>query len=184
MILNIPSLSGILASRWGRIVIPLAAVIAAALLLLFWRGRDARAIHRRMDELRDLVSKDGAEKPLAQLAQTREVIEYFTADAPIIVGSPLPALQGRQEIAALFHQARAAFRTIDVKIRDRALQITGDKLGATMDMTAEVAAEGPGESMRDIREIRTRWVKQGGKWLISEVSNVETIRKPQAATTP
>lgn len=184
MIVNIPSLSGILASRWGRIAVPAAAVLLVGLLIVFWRGRDARAIHRRLDELRELVSKDGEEKPLAQLAQTREVIEYFTPDAPIIVGSPLPALQGRQEIAALFHQARAVFRTIDVKIRDRALQIAADKLGATMDMTAEVVAEGLGETVREVREIRTNWVKQDGDWLISEVSNVETIRKPQPATTP
>lgn len=184
MTLLIPSLNDILHSRWGRIVAPFVGLLLVLAAVSFWHGRDARAIHRRLSRLQHLVSKDGDEKPLAQLAQTREVIEYFTQGAVMELGQPMPFLEGRQEIAALFQQARATFRTIDVNIRDQELRLADDRRSAELDMTVEVKAEARGEALHEVRELRLDWMKKDGRWLIARASNVDTIRKPQPVTTP
>jgi hypothetical protein len=159
-----------------KTILAILLIIAAAAA---WLTRDLRQINGNLNRVQKLVSKSGDEKTIGGLIRAKEIAGYFAAPMDVALGEPWPAFEDRNELAAAVHYARGMMQTIKVTIRNKTLDISPDRMSATMVFAAEAVLTVGGRTDRDIRELRLIWVKQQGKWLISKVELKETIRRPQ-----
>ena len=144
-----------------------------------WLTRDQRQINGNLDRLQKLVSKSEDEKSLGGLIRAKEIAGFFAAPMDVALGAPWPAFEDRNDLAAAVHHARGMAQAIKVIIRNRTLSISPDRESAAMVLAAEAVVTIGSQTDMDIRELRLTWIKQQGKWLISKVELMETIRRPQ-----
>lgn len=156
-------------------------VWAAGILLValvagwFWWRSDNRRIHRRLDRLEELMSKDGPEEQIAAFGIAREVASYFTSEFVVRAQPWEGTLTSERDLVGALHRYRSAALEIEARVRERELEIDSQLGLATLLGVADVAMDFRGRKGREVREVRVEWVKDDGRWKIREVELLEPV---------
>ncbi len=153
------------------IVIVVPALIVAFIVVFFMlRHRDERRIRKHLSSLAATVSKPESEDNLAFIVKTQKIKTFFTEDCQILVGDPVPDIEGLEMLAAVFSQVRGSFDEVDVDFRDISIIIGEGHTTAKTVMTAKAIILDPHENKRfmEVREIEMSWEKIKGRWKIAE----------------
>ena len=112
------------------------------------------------------------------LANIRKIKSLFTPDCQIVVGAPIPEIQGHDMLISTIYQARRIVNRIDIDFYDISVTIGDNHVRARTIMTAAATGLAPqeGERVIEAREIEMRWKKVEGLWKIREVRLIQTLR--------
>jgi hypothetical protein len=149
-------------------------------------------IARRLDELAKAASADGEENPVVQMAAGARVARYFSENAVIDRGEGTAPL-GRESIATIAAQARAAMPRLKVRFEDVTITLdSSTSAGAHTTLViaggsapapdGDVAGFKPGparEAGLDARELKVTLEKVDGEWVIARVDALETLERPK-----
>jgi ketosteroid isomerase-like protein len=136
-----------------------------------------RAIRARLSELAQLASFGPNEAPAAKMWNAQKLASFFTPDVTIKVdmNGQQPTFSGRDEIATRAMMARQVFGALTVQFSDIVLTLAPDKQSAIAELSARAKAGGDADTFGP-QELTLRMKKDAGKWLISRVETVKTLR--------
>lgn len=162
-----------------KITIALMIILTIFFIVIFFttRHRDQRLIKKGLDSLAITVSTSRNEGELAFIAKTRKIKSLFTQDCRIVVGDPIPDIQGLEMLTTTFCQALRSVDELDVDFCDISITIEEEGTSAKTMMTAKATGPDPykGEPVTDVREIEMNWKKIDGTWKIADVRAVQTL---------
>lgn len=162
-----------------KITIPLILTLTVSLMAIFFitRNRDERHIRKNLSSLAATISKSRDEGALALIAKAQKIKSFFTQDCRIVVGAPIPDIQGLEMLVAVFYQALRSVDEVNVGFHDISVTIGEEGITAKTVMTAKATGPDPqgGERVTDAREIEMDWKKIDGTWKIAEVRVVQIL---------
>ena len=162
-----------------KITIALILILTILFIMIFFttRHRDQRLIKKGLGSLAITVSKSTNEGELAFIAKTRKIKSLFTQACRIVVGDPIPDIQGLEMLATAFCQALRSVDELNVGFYDISITIGEEGTTAKTMMTAKATGPDPyeGGPVTDVREIEMNWKKIDGTWKIAEVRAVQTL---------
>lgn len=147
----------------------LALLAAGGAYFFFWGDSDEKIINRKLDELVELAEKDGEESPFVALGDSGKILTYIALEPDVELGSPLPAIQDRQELRGVIVQVRQNLQSLRIRILKRDLLVAEDRQSAVMEVEAEGTATYSGESGRERRQFTVDWIREEGEWVIQKV---------------
>lgn len=151
------------------------ALACAVLLLvggyvLFQSDGDEQIINRQFDRLVELAAKEEQESFIIVISQSREMVRFFTSEAVVEFGSPLPLIIGQNDLQGFLIQARQSVESIEIRIPFRELVVAEDGTTARMEVEAEGRVSYGGDRGRETRRFLIDWAKEEGDWLIAKVT--------------
>lgn len=157
----------------------IVALVVAVATVLIIRSRDEYRIKKNLKLLAASVSKyrDIDEEGIAFLKKVARMKSLFFKDCTIMVGKPVPVIQGIEELIAFYTHAMRTVSEIKVTFHDISVVVEEDRKTAKTLMTAK--ADSPdlqegGDSI-DAREVEMIWKKYEGKWKITTVNEVKIL---------
>jgi hypothetical protein len=150
--------------------------LACAVLLLvggyflFRSDGDEQIINRQFDRLVELAAKQEQESFIVVISQSREMARFFTSEAVVEFGSPLPLIVGQNDLQGFLIQARQSVQSIEIRIPYRELEVAEDGTSARMEVEAEGRVSYGGDRGRENRRFVIDWAKEEGEWLIAKVT--------------
>ncbi|HLM74457.1 MAG TPA: nuclear transport factor 2 family protein [Polyangiaceae bacterium] len=157
----------------------IAAVVGAAIYVLFFGDSDESRIRDRLDQLAAAVRIDEDElSPLPRAGRIRtEFTDIFTKDATASVAEIDDTFEGRDAMAAAAVQIASVYRSADVSFDNVKVRI--DEAAAEVKTTALVTGARHGQGItRDELPVILKLKKMEGDWkLVSAV--VELRRDPR-----
>lgn len=163
-----------------KITIPLILILAVLVIIISFmaRNRDERRIRKNLGSLAVTVSKSKDEGTLAFIARIAKIKSLFTKDCRIVVGAPVPDIEGLEMLIGIFSQTLKSVDEVKINLYDISITIGEEQATARTAMTAK--ATGPdshgGGRVTEAREIEMDWKKIDGTWKIDEVRAVQTLR--------
>lgn len=151
------------------------ALACAVLLLvggyvLFQSDGDEQIINRQFDRLVELAAKEEQESFIIVISQSREMVRFFTSEAVVEFGSPLPLIIGQNDLQGFLIQARQSVESIEIRIPFRELVVAEDGTTARMEVEAEGRVSYGGDRGRETRRFLIDWAKEEGDWRIAKVT--------------
>lgn len=137
-----------------------------------------RRIHRRMDELVRVVEKPQGEKSLPAMAQAQRLTGYFADGAMLDLKPTISYAFKKDALTALYMQVHARVDALAVQVTDRRLTLEPDKTNAVMRLTATAQVTIGAQTEDLVHEIQLKWIKLNHQWFISDVKQVQGIRRP------
>jgi hypothetical protein len=155
-------------------------LVVTSLALGFWLWMiffpsPEKVIRKQLHELAELASFAPNEGPLAKFANVQKLVSFFTLDVEISLdfGHRMErSLSGREELT----QAAMAARNmtgLTVKFPDIAVVVAPDQQSAVVNATVRAKAQGEREDY--VEELKFKFRRDGGDWLISRVEAVKTM---------
>ncbi|HWH70648.1 MAG TPA: hypothetical protein VNT26_14765 [Candidatus Sulfotelmatobacter sp.] len=156
-------------------------LLSAALVALgLWGWRlvfpsPEHVIRKQLSELAQTARIVPNEAPLAKLANSQKLTSFFTGDVQVSVDVPghTQSLSGREELMQASMGARSMLSSLTVEFLDVTIALATDKESAVANLTAK--ARIPGEQDFIVQELKLRFKKIGGDWLINRVETVKTL---------
>ena len=150
--------------------IALLAVALLAAWFIFAIDRDERAIRKQLDELAELVEKDGAVSQFDALARIRKFKELFAPGALIeyMPGRALPRSTDAMQTG--FLSVWRQIESASIRVSQHEVEIGSPATEAVSSFYAKcrVVINGS-ERMGDTVSYRSYWVKRDGEWLIDRI---------------
>ncbi len=144
-----------------------ALLAGAAVLLLVGRCSGPEAeVRRRLDELAELLSKEGAESALEQAAKGRRLGSFFSRSFSVDLGE-YGRVDRVGEVARLAAGYRQRYDRMEVVFKDPETVVTGDI--ATTVVLAAVSAREIGLGRQERYSLRLEWRREGGEWRLSQL---------------
>lgn len=157
-------------------------VFAAVLALGGWAWRvlfpdPEKAIRARLAEVEQLASFGPTEAPAAKLWNAQKLVALFTPDVSVKIVSPgqQGTYEGREAIQNAAMLARQNFGAFKVRFQDIIVTLAPDKQSAIAELTARAKVGAETDTFGPM-ELTLRMKKEGGKWLVSRVEEVRTLR--------
>jgi hypothetical protein len=146
-----------------------------------------RVIRGRVQELARLASFSSNEGALAAAYRSEQLAAFFARDVVLVLNVPGDSVRtwtGRDTVQEIAMRARTALHDLHVKFPDVAVSLSPGRQGAVVNVTAEVRYSG--HKTPDVQELRLRFEKIGGDWLIKRVETVRTLlwREDGAGVSP
>ncbi len=157
-------------------------VVAAALITGGWGAwyflfpSPERVIRGRVQELARLASFSSNEGVLAKAYRSEQLADFFARNVVLVLnvpGNSVRTWRGRDTVQEIAMQARTSLHDLHVKFPDVAVSISPGQQEAVVNVTAEVRYSG--HKTPDVQELRLRFEKIGGDWLIKRVETVRTL---------
>ena len=156
-------------------------LLAAALALgcWLWSGffpGPEKAIRKKMSALAETATLDGQANAFARVAKALSFQSYFSSNAVIVVDVPelgAHTLNSRFEIVEQSNLAFAALPGMKVSFHDTTVRIGSDQQTAEVNCTVQVMVGR--EKDFGVQELRFRFEKINGDWLITRVETVKTL---------
>lgn len=137
---------------------------------MFGGDADERAIRRQLDQLVEIVEKDGTVSKLETLSRSRKFKELFVDDALIeyLPGESLP--RGADVMQSGFLQVWSRIESASIRITQHEVEMDASKVEATSTFYAvcKIMLNGTNQ-MGDTVQYRSYWFKQDGEWLIERI---------------
>jgi hypothetical protein len=154
------------------------AVLVLAALGVFWTSRsgDRKAIERQLDELTELVSKDGVETQLAGLNQTRLITELFAGSFEVRAEQLRFSTRDRREMAGFIHGYRRSSESITMRTSGATLDIDDASRRATHRADFEFTGGGPLGSPSERYRVQINWLEEEGEWKIDYIDLIEILK--------
>jgi hypothetical protein len=127
------------------------------------------------------VSFRGQESPVATLANSSRVADFFTRDVELkldVPGSSAQTIQGRDEVFAITQRVRLVLGSLQVQFLDINLAIASDKKSAEANLTLQ--AKMAGERDQIVQELKLLLKKLEGSWKIQSVETVKTLSRMES----
>ena len=159
------------------IILVLPAIVLFLSIFLISYDWDQRAIKKRLNLLADTVSKSADEGDLAFIAKIGRLKSLFTKDCLIEAGDPIPRIEERETLIAIFTHFQRSADEINVKFHDITVTVSTSRITAKAVMTAKETGFVPDGSghITNAREIAMEWKKIDRIWKISRVLEVKTL---------
>lgn len=148
-------------------VLTVALVIAAAVIFYGWYASDERRIHRRLDEIADLVEKPPGESQIAGLNRARQVTELFAPDFDVRARQLDFETRDRQTLIRGIHAYRSSSERGTMHVVDTDVNVVDDR--ATVFATVEFVGGLRLTGGRELYRFQLNWVDREGQWLIDYV---------------
>ncbi|MGJ8654521.1 MAG: nuclear transport factor 2 family protein [Opitutaceae bacterium] len=151
-------------------IIILAIVVIIGGWFLFGGDSDERAIRRQLDQLVEIVEKDGVVSKFETLGRSRKFKEIFVEDALIeyLPGESLP--RGADAMGAGFLQVWSQLESASIRISQHEVEVDASKTDASSTFYAacKIMLDGTNK-MGDTVQYRSYWVKRDSEWLIERI---------------
>ena len=157
----------------------------AALALLGWGGcrllRDSpeAQVRAAFSALAECLDKGGSDEgPLRTLAKRNDLAALLDDTVSVTVrGGGWSGSRTREDAATRAFSARQAARTLRVRFDDLDVRVAPDGRSASATCDATVAGDSAWGSAEEVREVRARLVRKGGRWVFSSAEVVPIVRK-------
>jgi hypothetical protein len=158
------------------VVLALAGVAAWA----YWttrEGGEARVIRQRIEALRTEVNASTMDG-IGTAARAVEIGSYFTEDAVVDLGGGLPPIRGRETLMSMTARLQPRTAAFRLELDDIGIEAMPGADTADVLLTASFVRRviSTGEESRDAREFALALVKTDGKWHISRITAIDTLR--------
>src|SRR2546422_1061895 len=164
-------------NRWfWRAIIAAALVVVAVWLYSVFFPSPERLIRARLAQLAKSASFGRNESPVAILANSQRVANFFTADVEIRVDLPgrsAATLSGREEVRERTMAVRSIVGGLQVEFLDINLAIAPDKQSAEANLTLKGRIAGEKDLI--VQELKFLLNKIEGDWKIKRVETVKTL---------
>ncbi|RMH21436.1 MAG: hypothetical protein D6696_05765 [Acidobacteria bacterium] len=140
-------------------------------------GGDERRIHRRLDELRALIEKEGEESGFATARRAQRLGELFAGDFELDLAPYGLVVRDRGELARIFARYRAGPEQIRLRFRRPAIDLGAGGRHATVTLVAAVTARWPDRLGREAYRLELRLVDDGA-WRIQHLELLEVLDGP------
>jgi SnoaL-like domain len=158
-----------------RVQLILALVVAVA-ALWWWKGRPSSA-EREVQALFEGFAREfnsGAGGGLALLTRAAHIGEYFTPDVVIELGQGSPPIQGRDTLMGMTSRLQPRTSAFELEFDDVTVEFADPDHG---DVTfTALFRQVSGEKSIDAREFSAQVVRTDGRWRVSRVVAVDTLR--------
>lgn len=138
--------------------------------LFFGLNWDQRAVRNQLDELVELIEKDGPVSQFEALGRSRKFQQLFVEDALIeyMPGEALP--RGTDKMQSGFLSVWGQIETASIRVSQHTVEMNTNEIEAMSTFYAKcrVAMNGS-EQMGDTVFYRTYWVKRDGDWLVERI---------------
>lgn len=154
-----------------RYRIPLIAFVIAVLLGAYFYTQvdwDERAVRNQLNELTELIEKDGPVSTFDSVGRSRKLVGFFTKNSSIeyIPGRRLP--KDLDSMSGAFLSVWGQIETASVRISRHEVDIKEDRAESIVTAKCSVIFEGS-DRMGDSLDYRITWVRDEGDWLIKSV---------------
>lgn len=161
-----------------RVQLVLAALVVAGLGLWWWKG--GSSAERELRALFDGFAREfnsGTTDGIGLLARAANLGEYFTADIVIELGQGSPPIQGRETLTGMASRLQPRTSAFVLEFDDVNVEF-GDPDHGEVTFTAlfRRRSQGSGEESIDAREFGGEVVRSGGRWRVSKVTAIDTLR--------
>jgi SnoaL-like domain len=161
-----------------RVQLILAALVVAGLGLWWWQGGSSR--EREVRALFDGFASEfnsGASDGIGLLARAAHIGEYFTPDVVIELGQGSPPIQGRETLMGMASRLQPRTSAFMLEFDDVNVEFSDPDHGeVTFTALFRRRSQGSGEESIDAREFAGEVVRSGGRWRVSKVVAVDTLR--------
>jgi SnoaL-like domain len=158
-----------------RVSLILALVVAAA-ALWWWKSNSSQ--EREVRALFDSFAREfnsGTSDGLGLLARAAHIGEYFTPDVVIELGQGSPPIQGRETLMGMVSRLQPRTSAFVLEFDDVNVEFTDADHGEVT-FTALVRGRSQGAESIDAREFAGDVVRAGGRWRVSRVVAIDTLR--------
>lgn len=154
-----------------RYKIPLIVLAIVALLAGYFYTQvdwDARAIRKQLNELVELVEKDGPTSTFDSVGRSRKLVGCFANNPSVeyIPGRRLP--KDLDSMSGAFLSVWGEIEQASVRISRHEVEIKGDRAESNITARCSVIMDGS-DRMGDSLNYRITWVRIDGEWLIQSV---------------
>jgi hypothetical protein len=155
----------------------LALVVLALAAVVFWitRSGDRQQIERQLDELSELVSKDGTETPLAGLNRARLVTEHFASHFEVRAQQLRFSSRDKRELTGFIHGYRRGSERINMSASVQALDIDEENRRATHRVDFQFTGGGPLGAPSERYRVQINWLEEEGQWKIDYIDLIEIL---------
>jgi hypothetical protein len=156
----------------------LAAVAVGAWQFFF--PNPQKLILKRLARVAELASFRGNEALASRLLNVRNLVECFSPNVQIhvgIEGTSERSLEGRPDLQQAILLIRSTMNGLVVEFVDMTVEVAPDRQTATASMTLKASV--PGEKDLAVQELKMKFEKIDGEWLISRVESVKTLSLPE-----
>ena len=164
-------------SRRGIAVIA-ATTLMCAIGLWWWRSAtpDAREVRRLFDDLAHELNA-GTTSGFGTLTHIARLAEFFSPDVVVELGQGSPPIQGRDTLMGMVGRLQPRTAAFVVELDDVTAEFTSpDRGDVTFTALIRRRSFTSGEESMDAREFGAEVVKIGGRWRISRVVAIDTLR--------
>jgi hypothetical protein len=161
-----------------RALLALAALVLAAAGWWWWRaGTPAeREVHALFDTFAAEFNS-GATGGISLLARAARIGEYFTPDVVIELGQGSPPLQGRETLMGMASRLQPRTSAFVLEFDDEHVEFSDPEHGeVTFTAVVRQRSRESGEQSIDAREFAAEIVRADGRWRVSRVVAVDTLR--------
>jgi ketosteroid isomerase-like protein len=113
---------------------------------------------------------------LSRLAAINRLANYFTEDTEVLVelpGAPTRRLTGRDDVRQVAAGTQAAVQSIQVGLRDIAVQLEAEGESARVHVVVDVRIDGSADPW--ISEFKLVMTRRNGNWLIQRIEPVRGL---------
>ena len=156
----------------------IAGLVIAASWWWWWRGgspreREVHALFERFAAEFNSGTSDG----IGLLARAAHIGEYFTPDVVIELGQGSPPIQGRETLTGMASRLQPRTAAFLLEFDDVNVEFSGADHGeATFTAVVRRRSHDSGEQSLDAREFAAEIVRTDGRWRVSRVVAVDTLR--------
>lgn len=156
---------------FDRYRIPLIVLVVAVLLASYFYTQvdwDERAVHNQLNELTELIEKDGPVSTFDSVGRSRKLVNFFTKNPSIeyMPGRRLP--KDMDSMSGAFLSVWGQIEKASVRISRHEVEINDDRAESTVTTKCSVILEGS-DRMGDAIDYRINWIRFEGDWLIKSV---------------
>jgi hypothetical protein len=156
-------------------------LVGAFLALGIWGWRiffptPEQVVRRQLSDLARVASIAPNEGPLAKAYNSQKLASFFAPEVEFLLDVPghFAGFHDREELMRAAMAWRSSATSLKVEFLDVSVSVAADKESAEAHLTAK--ANLPYESLPEVQELKVAFRKIGGKWLISRVETVKTLR--------
>ena len=161
-----------------RVQLVLAVLVVAGLGLWWWKG--GSSAEREVRALFDGFAREfnsGTTDGIGLLARAAHIGENFTPDVVIELGHGSPPIQGRETLMGMASRLQPRTSAFVLEFDDVNVEF-GDPDHGEVTFTAlfRRRSQGSGEESIDAREFAGEVVRANGRWRVSKVVAIDTLR--------
>ena len=165
-------------ARRQALVILAAAALAVTLAWWWWSAASPaeREVRRLFAEFAEEFN-DTSSAGFATLAHAVRIGEFFTIDVVVELGHGSAPIQGRETLIGIASRLQPRTAAFVIEIEDVTVQFSGpERADVTFTALIRRRSATSGEESIDAREFASEVVRADGRWRVSRVVAIDTLR--------
>ncbi|MHC4886999.1 MAG: nuclear transport factor 2 family protein [Planctomycetota bacterium] len=153
---------------WGPRIVALLALVGflAFLSVRLWPNEES-AIREWLGELSEVLSRPKKLPMLALVGKANRLKGFLAKDCRILVGSPVPTVNGREDIASAFAASLRVSGALQVRFSGTRITLDTDRRTAQVTLTATATRGASSFTPLKERLVLLNLVKEEGEWKLA-----------------